>query len=43
MKYIAMTILWCVDHATEIMLCSFPFLLVWLLYALKYALECAMW
>lgn len=43
MKYIARKILWCVDHATEIMLASLPFLLAWLLYALKYALECAMW
>lgn len=43
MKYIARTILWCVDHTTEIMLACFPFLIVCFIYALKYALECAMW
>lgn len=43
MKYIAKAILWIVDHTMEIMVFSFPFLLVWFLFELKYALECAMW
>ena len=43
MKYIARTILWIVDHEIEICFVAFPFLLVALIYAMKYALECAMW